>query len=355
MVIKMKHQQKKQYTLAELTKGLDVTIQGDPNCIVHGVCTIQQSQPGCITFLVNPVYKKYLATTQASAIILAAGDAADCQINAIIARDPYFAYAKIAAYFDCRPQLEPGIHPSVVIGTDCSIDPSVRIGPHCVIGNGVILKKNTVIGPGCYLGEGVEIGESARLDANVTLYHQVKLGNRVIIASGTVVGSDGFGIAKHQGIWHKVPQLGRVIIEDDVEIGANCAIDRGAIDDTVIEKGVKLDNLIQIGHNVRVGESTAIAGCAAIAGSASIGKNCLIGGKAGIGGHLSIADNVAITGASAITKTIREPGIYSSGVGGVVTNAEWRKNSARLHRLESLMQRVKALEAAIQEIEENKS
>lgn len=347
----MKHQQKTQFTLKDLIKGLDVTINGDPSCKVNGVSTIQQAQPGHITFLVNPVYKKYLPETKASAVILAAGDLDECPTNAIVARDPYFAYAKIAVLFHTRPHQEAGIHPSAVIGPDCKLDASVSIGPNAVLGRGVILDKNVTIGPGCCIGDDVEIGEGSKLDANVTLYYQVKIGKHVIISSGTVVGSDGFGIAKYQGVWHKVPQLGRVIIEDDVEIGANCAIDRGAIEDTVIEKGVKLDNLIQIGHNVRVGEGTAIAGCAAIAGSATVGKNCLIGGKAGVAGHITIADNVAITGASAITKTIREPGIYSSGVGGVVTNAEWRKNSARLHRLDTLMQRVKALEAILEEKE----
>lgn len=350
----MNQQSKKEYTLAELTKDLDVTIQGDPNCLIKGVCTIQQSRKDYITFLVNPTYKKYLPATKASAVILAASDANDCPTNAIIARDPYYTYAKIAVYFDTRPKQKAGIHPSAVIGDNCQIDPTASIGANCVIGNGSILAKHVIIGPGCCIGEEVEIGEGSRLDANVSLYHKVKIGKHVIIGSGTVIGSDGFGIAKHQGVWHKVPQLGSVIIEDDVEIGANCAIDRGAIDDTVIEKGVKLDNIIQIGHNVRLGEGTAIAGCVGIAGSAVIGKNCLIGGGAGVAGHISIADNVAITGASAITRTIHQPGIYSSGVGGVVPNAEWRKNSARVHRIDSLVQRIKTLEAALEELIERK-
>ena len=348
------HQQKAQYTLAELATGLDITIRGDSNCIIHGVNTIQQAQPGQITFLVNPLYKKYLATTKASAVILAIGEADACPVNVLVTRDPYYAYAKIATFFDSRPKAEAGIHPSAVIGHDCQIDPTASIGPHCTVANGVTIAARVSIGPGCSIGEGVEIGEDTRLDANVTLYHYVKIGKRVILTSGTVVGSDGFGIAKHQGVWHKVPQLGRVIIEDDVEIGANCTIDRGAIEDTVIERGVKLDNLIQVGHNVRVGENTAIAGCVGIAGSATIGKNCLIGGGSGIGGHITIADNVAITGMTAVSKSIRDPGVYSSGVGGLVTNLEWRKNSARFHRLDNLIQRVKTLETALQELIERK-
>ena len=200
------------------------------------------------------------------------------------------------------------------------------------------------------MGDYSEIDTGSRLDANVTLYHHIVMGKRVYIASGTVIGSDGFGIAKEKGQWHKVPQLGRVIIKDDVEIGSNCSIDRGAIEDTIIENGVKLDNLIQVGHNVQIGENTAVAGCVGIAGSAVIGKNCLIGGGAGVNGHITIADNVVITGFTATTKSIREPGIYSSGVGGLVTNLEWRKNSARLHRLDQLIQRVKDLESSLESL-----
>jgi UDP-3-O-[3-hydroxymyristoyl] glucosamine N-acyltransferase len=347
--MKMKH-----YTLNELVKDLDITIKGDPNCKITGVSTIQQAQSGQITFLVNPLYKKFLTQTQASAVILSATDAESCTTNALIARDPYYAYAKIAAYFEVKSYVQPGIHASVTTGKDCKIDPTASIGANCVLGQGVKIGQNAIIAPGCYLGDNVEIGEHSRLDANVTLYHEVKVGKRVIISSGTVIGSDGFGIAKHQGVWHKVPQLGRVIIEDDVEIGANCAIDRGAIEDTVIEKGVKLDNLIQVGHNVRIGEGTAIAGCVGIAGSATIGKNCLIGGGTGVGGHITIADNVMITGMTAASKSIKEPGVYSSGVGGVVSNMEYKKNSARLHRLDQLIQRVKALEESIQELTEGK-
>ena len=348
-------QQKTQYTLAELVTGLEATIKGNPDYVVSGVCTIQQAQPECITFLANPLYKKFLAETKAGAVILTEGDAADCFTNAIISRDPSYTYAKIAAYFEKKPQPQEGIHASTVIGQNCQIDPSASIGPHCTIGDGVNIGAGVVIGPNCSIAAGSEIDNDTHLDARVTLYHDVKLGKRVIIASGVVIGSDGFGLAKHKGVWQKIPQLGRVIIEDDVEIGANCTIDRGAIEDTVIEKGAKLDNLVQIGHNVRVGEYTAIAGCVGIAGSSIIGKNCLIGGQAGIAGHISIADNVMITGGSAITKSIREPGIYSSGVGGVVTNQEWRKHTARVHRLEQMAQRVKALEAVLEELTERKS
>ncbi len=346
---------KLQYTLAELTKGLDVAIQGDPDCLIEGVCTIQQAATGRITFLNNPLYKKYLPTTQASAVILLSDDALTCPVNALISRDPYYTYTQIATFFDDRPQAKKGIHPTVVIGQQCQIDETVSIGAHCVIGDNVTLAAGVVIDSGCVIGAFSTIGEASHLHANVTLYHKIQIGKRVLIASGTVIGSDGFGIAKHKGVWHKVPQLGRVVIEDDVEIGANCAIDRGAIEDTVIEKGVKLDNLIQIGHNVQIGEYSALAGCVGVSGSTVIGKNCLIGGGSGFAGHLTIADNVVVTGMTAVTKSIRVPGIYSSGVGGLLPNLEWRKNSARLHRLDQLTERVKFLETALAELTERKN
>jgi UDP-3-O-[3-hydroxymyristoyl] glucosamine N-acyltransferase len=348
------HKKKNQYTLAELSQGLDVTLKGDPECLISGVCTIQQSHSGYITFLMNPLYKKYLSTTTAAAVILSEADSMDCPVNAVISRDPYYAYAKIATYFEYKPKFLAGIHPSVVIGKNCQIDPTVSIGPQCNIEDRVILGANVVIGPGCHIGEGCELGDNTRLDANVTLYYRVKIGKRVNLASGVVVGSDGFGIVKHKNVWQKVPQLGTVIIGDDVDVGANSTIDRGAIDNTVIERGVKLDNLVQIGHNVHIGEYTAIAGCVGIAGSAVIGKHCLIGGQAGIAGHITIADNVMITGAAAITRSIRTAGVYSSGVGGVVSNLEWRKNSARVNRLEQMAQRLKAVESTIEELSERK-
>jgi UDP-3-O-[3-hydroxymyristoyl] glucosamine N-acyltransferase len=303
----------------------------------------------------NPLYKKYLSATEASAVILLQEDAKDCPRNALICRDPYYAYAKIAAFFNDKPKQVIGIHPSAVVGEHCQIHPTVSIGANCVISDHAKLAEGVVIEPGCVIGAFSEIDEHSHLHANVTLYHKIKLGKRVSIGSGTVIGSDGFGIAKNKGVWHKVPQLGAVRIGNDVEVGANCAIDRGAIEDTVIERGVKLDNLIQIGHNVRIGENTAMAANVGVSGSTTIGKNCLIGGSAGFAGHLTIADNVVVTGGAAITKSIHEAGIYSSGVGGVVTNVEWRKNSARVNRLDHLIERVKTLESTLKEIIERKA
>ncbi len=344
----------KKYTLAQLSHGLDVTIKGDPNCLIEGVCTIQDGRSGRIAFLMNPLYKKYLDNTVASAVIVTLDDANECNTNAVICRDPYYTYTQIAAFFDDRPKPLSGIHATASIGQHCQIDPSASIGANCVINDNVQVDANAIIGAGCVIGEFSRIGEGTRLDANVTLYHKITIGKYVTIASGTVIGSDGFGIAKHKGTWHKVPQLGRVIIEDHVEIGSNCSIDRGAIEDTVIEYGAKLDNLIQIGHNVRIGQHTAIAGCVGVSGSTTIGSNCLVGGQSGFAGHITIADNVVITGGTEVSKSIRDPGIYSSGLGGLVTNLERRKNTARFHRLETLYSRVKELEQGLMELIERK-
>ncbi|MDX1902479.1 MAG: UDP-3-O-(3-hydroxymyristoyl)glucosamine N-acyltransferase [Gammaproteobacteria bacterium] len=346
----MQQPQQKSYTLAQLCHGLDVEIQGDPTCVIQGICTIQQGLPGKITFLMNPLYRRFLSETKASAIILSAEHAKDCQTNAIISRDPYYTWTQVAAYFDNKPRAEPGIHPSAVVGEHCQIDPSASVGANCVIGDYVTLSAGVQLHPGCVIGEYSEIGQSSCLEANVTVSHRIIIGERVTIGSGTVIGSDGFGIAKHKGVWHKVPQLGRVVIHDDVELGSNCSVDRGAIDDTILGRGVRIDNLVQIGHNVQIGEHTAIAGCVGISGSTVIGSNCMIGGQAGFAGHITIADNVVITGGTEVTKSIQQPGIYSSGVGGLVTNQERRKNTARVHRLAYLQERVKMLENALKEL-----
>lgn len=342
------------YTLSELTRGLDVTIKGDPHCLITGVAVIEQAQPGHITFLTNSLYRKYLVSTQASAVILSEKEVDACPIYAVICANPHFVYAKVAEFFAFSSSPFSGIHPTAVIGEGCCIHPTASIGAHCTLGKQAILAEGAVIGPGCFIGEGSSIGEATQLDARVTIYNKVTIGKRTHIASGAVIGSDGFGFANQKDVWHKVPQLGGVKIGDDVDIGANTTIDCGAIDDTIIENGVKLDNLIQVGHNVKIGENTIIAGCTGIAGSAEIGKNCMIGGASMILGHITITDHVMITGNTGVTKSISAPGVYSSGVIGVVTNQEFKKNNARFHRLENLVQRVKQLETSLQELKEEK-
>lgn len=350
----MRSANKSEYKLIDLIDGLDVTIKGDPNCLINGVSPIQQSQSGHITFLTNPLYRKFLPITQASAVILTEAEAAECTTNAVISRNPYYTYAKIAAFFTEPVETWTGIHPTATIGVDCQIHPTAVIGPNAVLGQRVKVGANVIIGANNCLADQVEIEENAQLDANVTIAHNVKIGKRTRIASGAVIGSDGFGFANQKGVWHKVPQLGSVIVGNDVDIGANTTIDRGAVEDTIIEDGVKLDNLIQVGHNVRIGTHTIIAGCVAIAGSTVIGKNCMVGGATCFAGHITIGDNVMITGMTAVTKSIHQPGIYSSGIVGAVTNQEFRKNNARFHRLENLMQRVKTLESTLKEFIERK-
>lgn len=344
-----------QFTLAELTKNLDVTIKGDPESVIRGVCPIQQSAPGFITFLTNSSYRKYLKSTQAAAVILSEKDVVDCPVNAVVSRNPYYTYAKIASFFEKHIRAEQGVHATAVIGMGCHIAPTASVAAGCVIGDGVTISANVIIGPGVMIGNDVHIGMGSRIDARVTIYHNVRIGERVRVMSGAVIGSDGFGFANHQGKWHKVPQLGSVVIGDDVDIGSNTTIDRGAIENTIIESGVTLDNLIQVGHNVHIGANTIIAGCVAIAGSTQIGKNCMIGGGSCFAGHIQVCDNVILTGMSAVTKSITEPGMYSSGVVGVVPNKEFLKNNARFHRLGNLMQRVKTLESELESLKERQS
>lgn len=335
---------KKKYTLLELASFLSANYQGDPNCIITSIGSLANAEAGQISFLNDSLYEKYLTTTKA-AVIVKSEDVTDKTFgNFIIVSDPYLAYAKISALFDDTPQVDIGIHKTALIEKDCTIGKDVSIGPYCVIGHRVKIGEGVRIAAGCVLGDEVEIGEKAKLCANVTLYHKVKLGQRVLLHSGVVVGSDGFGNANEKGIWHKIYQLGKVVVGNDVEIGANTTIDRGAIADTIIEDGVKIDNQVQIGHNVHIGAYTAIAGCVGIAGSTKIGRYCMIGGGAGISGHLEIADRVIITARAGIGKSITEPGgIYASAIPAVPHRAWWRV-LARLMNLEELIRRVKVLE-----------
>lgn len=333
-----------QFTLSELSQNLSVEIRGDANTLIHGVSSLQSASLGEISFLNNSQYKKYLESTQASAVILHPSHADACRTNMILTKNPYFVYAKIAEYFQKKPDLIAGIHPSAVIGENCEIHETATIAAQTVIGDRVKIGAHSVIGAGCVVGDDVEIGEHAKLDAKVVLYFDIKIGNRVHISSGAIIGGDGFGFAMEAGAWHKVPQLGRVILEDDVDIGANTCIDRGAIEDTIIRKGAKLDNLIQIGHNVKIGEHTVMAGCAGVAGSAEVGRYCMIAGGVGIAGHIKIADQVILTAKSMVVRSIEQSGTYSSGIMNLKDNKAWRKDSFYFNRLSELFSRVKTLE-----------
>jgi len=335
--------QKKSYTLIEIAEFLSAPLHGEKKCLIEGLATIQNAGPKKISFIDNPRYRKYLAATKAAAVIISPALLEECTTNAIVTENPYLAYAKLAQLFSYKQNTKRGIHPSAIIGKHCDIAASASIAPHAVIGDYVTVGENAVIGAGCVVGEHVSIGKNTFIYSNVSIYHHVKIGERVIIHSQAVIGSDGFGIAKDQEGWNKIPQLGGVIIEDDVEIGAGTTIDRGAIEDTWIKQGVKLDNQIQIGHNVIIGKHTVIAGCTGIAGSTTIGEYCMIGGGTGIGGHLNIVDHVSLTGMAMVTRSLDKPGVYSSGT-GLQTNEAWRKSAVRFRQLDTFAERLNKLE-----------
>ncbi len=341
---------KSSYTLKEIANHIGAECKGDDNCLITGIASLQNAQKNQITFLDKSSFKKYLANTQAGAVILSVDNAANCPVNSIITNNPYLAYAKTAALFENPQSITPGIHPTTFIGAHCEIDPTASIGPYCVIEENTIISANVVIGAHCYIGSRNNIGANSRLLPRVTLYADVRIGERVIIHSGAVIASDGFGNAQDRGQWYKVPHLGGVLIGNDAEIGANTTIDRGAIGDTIIGNGVKLDNQIQIGHNVKIGDHTAIAGCVGIAGSAIIGKYCMIGGHAGVNGHIEITDQVLITGMTQVTKSINTPGIYSSGT-GMMKNSDWHKSVVRFRHLDELATRIQRLEKLLNEKE----
>lgn len=331
------------WTLGELAERIDAELKGDADCRIEHVATLEKAGPGDISFLANTLYRKYLKTTSASAVILSVDELSNCPVNALVLENPYLGYAKVATLLHPKSLSSPGIADSAVLHESVKTDPTVCVKSHVVIGASSTIGKHTVIEPGVVLGEGVRIGTNCHINANVVLRDGVIIGNNVIIHPGVVIGSDGFGIANEAGKWVKIPQVGGVIIGNDVEIGSNSTIDRGAIGDTVIEDGAKIDNLVQIGHNVHIGENTAIAGCVGISGSTRIGKRCMIGGAVGIGGHLSICDDVIITGFSMVTKSVITPGLHSSGI-PLSNNLKWRKNVARFQHLDELYKRVTELE-----------
>jgi UDP-3-O-[3-hydroxymyristoyl] glucosamine N-acyltransferase len=287
-----------------------------------------------LSFLANPRYRKQMESTRATAVLVGPEDAAGCPVAALIDPNPYLAYARIAELLHPQAALEPGIHPTAVVSQSARVAASACVGPLAVIEDGVDIGERAFVGPGCIVQQGAQVGADSRLVSRVNVYAGVKIGRRCILHAGAVIGADGFGFAPDAGSWVKVPQIGSVQIGDDVEIGANTTIDRGAIDDTVVEHGVKLDNQIQVGHNVTIGEHTAVAGCVGISGSTTIGRRCMIGGGVGIAGHLTIADDVVVTGCSLVSASIRQAGSYSSGMPTVETRM-WRRMVAHLRRLDT--------------------
>lgn len=333
-------------TLKELSESLSLTLKGDGDCIVEGLASLTAAESGQLSFYDGDIDKASLSATKASVVILRKNDADQCSANLLISDHPRLTYAKIAQRFAYQPKSVKGAHGSAVIGEGCTIHPTASIGPNAVLGDNVTVAQDVIISAGCVVGDRVTIGKNSILHANVTVNHSVVVGERVTIFNGAVIGSDGFGYTKEGEAWYKIPQLGTVILADDVEIGANTVIDRGALDDTIIGRGVILDNLIQIAHNVKLGDYTAVAGCVGIAGSTTIGKHCSIGGGTGIAGHITIADNVMLTGMSMVTNSIKIPGVYSSGT-GLQANRDWHKSVVRFQQLDKAVKRVRALEKQI--------
>jgi len=320
------------FSLGELAVRFGLGLRGEPSLRVSRVATLAHATEGSLSFLANSRYRRLLDSTRATAVLVTPGDAAGCPGAALIDPNPYLAYARIAALIHPEVWAAPGRHPSAVISSGARIAASATVGALAVIEDDVELGDRVHVGPGCIVQTGARVGADTRLAARVSVCAGVQIGRRCILHPGAVVGADGFGFAGDAGSWVKVPQVGSVRIGDDVEIGANTTIDRGAIDDTVIEHGVKLDNQIQVGHNVTIGAHTAIAGCTGISGSTTIGQRCTIGGMVGFAGHLTIADDVAVTGCSLVSASIKQAGSYSSGMPTVQTRA-WRRMVAQLRRL----------------------
>jgi UDP-3-O-[3-hydroxymyristoyl] glucosamine N-acyltransferase len=331
------------WRVGDLAARFALEVRGDPDREVSGVATLALAGPEHLSFLSNPQYRAQMQSSRAGVIVLRADDAPSREGTALVARDPYVAYAQIAALFEPPVLASPGIHASAVVDAAAQVAASASVGPLCVIEAGAVIEDGAVLGPGCLVGPDCVVGAGSRLVARVTLVTRVRLGKRVLVHPGAVLGSDGFGLAFERDHWIKVPQLGGVRVGDDCEIGANCTIDRGALEDTVLEEDVRLDNQIQIAHNVFIGAHTAMAGCSAVAGSARIGRYCLIGGAAGILGHLSVADRVTVTAMSLVTHSITAAGEYSSGT-PIQENRQWRRNAARFRHLDDMARRLKALE-----------
>ena len=333
----------KSYTLGELASHLNLELVGDKNCVIHGLAPLRNSSTGHLSFLSNPSYANQLESCAASAVIIEAKYADVCKTNILISKSPYVSFAEATALFDDSVDTEPGIHPSAIIDSSVKLPESTQVAPHAVVEAGVSIGGNCVIGPGVYIGKNTTLGNDCYLYANVSIYHQVSIGNNVIIHSGSVIGADGFGFAFDDEKFVKIRQLGSVQIGNDVEIGSCTTIDRGALENTVISDGVKIDNQVQIGHNTIIGEHSVICGCTGISGSVTIGKYCVMGGASGTVGHISIADHVKVSAMSLVSESISEPGAYSSGTWHMKT-AQWKRSNIRFQQLDSIAKRLKELE-----------
>ncbi|MDN3609254.1 UDP-3-O-(3-hydroxymyristoyl)glucosamine N-acyltransferase [Vibrio ostreicida] len=330
--------------LASITGG---ELWGDASAVISKVAPMDKAQLGDVTFLSDSKYAKYLSDCQATVVMVKAEHKDLCCNNALVVSDPYVAFARVVQAMDTTPKPAEEIAPNAVIADDAVIGKNVAIGANAVIESCVKLADNVAVGPGCFIGKNVQIGENTKLWSNVSVYHDVTIGSSCLIQANTVIGSDGFGYANEKGEWIKIPQLGSVRIGNRVEIGACTTIDRGALDDTIIEDNVIIDNQIQIAHNVHIGYGTAMAGGTIVAGSTKIGKYCVLGGGCVVNGHIEITDGVTITGMGMVMRGIDEKGIYSSGV-PLQPNREWRKTAARVHRIDAMNKRLKNLEKQLE-------
>lgn len=341
------------YTLGSIVERFGGELVGDADVVVKQVAPLSSALSGHISFLSNPKYRRQLQDCRAGAVIMGVAERDATNLPRILSDNPYAYFAKVSALLNPRRAETPGIHSTAIVDQAATIPASATIGAFAFVGEGVKIGEHAVIGSGCHLGEGVEVGDDSLFYPQVVVYPGCIIGKRAILHSGAVIGADGFGIAMDRGCWIKVPQIGRVVIGDDVEVGANTTVDRGALDDTIIEDGVKLDNQIQVAHNVHIGAHTAIAGCVGIAGSAKIGKYCTVGGSGMILGHLEIADRVNISAGTLVTKSIAKAGTYTS-VMPFSAHQDWLKNAAHLRHLDKIAEKLSELEKKISELERNK-
>lgn len=334
--------------LDEIVARLGGVLEGDGSVVVSQVASLASAREGQIAFLANPKYRQQLQTTQAAAVIVPPQFAGDTTAPRIVFPNSYAYYARVVSLLNPGEARPRGVHPSAVV--HCAVPASASIGENVVIGAGATIGENVTVYPGCVLGDEVSIGEDSVLYPNVVIYRNCVLGKRAVIQAGAVIGGDGFGFAKDGERWIKIPQIGRVVIGDDVEVGANTSIDRGALDDTVIGDGVKIDNQIQIAHNVTIGDHSAMAGCVGIAGSTKIGKRCTVGGAGMIIGHLELGDDVHISAGTMVTKSLHKPGQYTS-IFPLEAHDAWLKNAAQIKRLAKLAERVAELEKKLENME----
>ncbi|WNK20771.1 UDP-3-O-(3-hydroxymyristoyl)glucosamine N-acyltransferase [Halomonas piscis] len=331
-------------TLADVARHLGATLSGSGETPIRGLATLRGAGPDQVAFVTSRAYLKDLAATRAGGVLLHPDHGGSCPVPRLEMNNPYLGYARLSQLFDPLPSRDrAGIHPAATVADDVRLGENVCVAANAVIEAGAVLGSGVVVGPGSFIGADSQLGENTRLHANVTVCHGVVVGKRVILQSGCVIGGDGFGFAHDGSAWHKIAQLGGVVLGDDVEVGSCSSIDRGALGDTLIGDDVKIDSQVQIAHNVQIGDHSALAGCVGIAGSTRVGRHCMLGGGVGLSGHLTLCDGVQVTGMSLVTNSIHEPGVYSSGT-GAMDNHQWRKNAVRFKQLDDIAKRLARLE-----------